>query len=80
MGTNETRYGFMDEGWATALNTYGVEDVGVEGQDSYSKCSRQQLASILTSNRYSHYYSANDMYGIGWATMSMEKRPLATSP
>ncbi|GLB50167.1 M1 family metallopeptidase [Neptunitalea lumnitzerae] len=31
MGINETRFGFMDEGWATALEyLIGIEDLGVE--------------------------------------------------
>ncbi|MDN3594068.1 M1 family metallopeptidase [Zunongwangia endophytica] len=31
MGTNETRFGFMDEGWATTLeHLIGIEDLGIE--------------------------------------------------
>lgn len=34
MGINETRYGFMDEGWATTLEYFiGIEDLGKEMAD-----------------------------------------------
>lgn len=35
MGINETRFGFMDEGWATTLEyLIGVSDLGKENCDS----------------------------------------------
>jgi hypothetical protein len=38
MGINETRYGFMDEGWATALELLiGREDLGVEKAENLFK-------------------------------------------
>jgi hypothetical protein len=38
MGINETRYGFMDEGWATALEyLIGTADVGKESADKFFK-------------------------------------------
>lgn len=36
MGINETRYGFMDEGWATTLEyLIGREDIGIEKADQF---------------------------------------------
>ena len=41
MGINETRYGFMDEGWATALEyLIGTADMGKEKEDSLFKLFR----------------------------------------
>jgi len=38
MGTNESRYGFMDEGWATTLEyLIGVAEKGKEGADKFYK-------------------------------------------
>jgi Peptidase family M1 domain len=38
MGINETRYGFMDEGWATALEyLIGLNDLGKERADRFFK-------------------------------------------
>lgn len=38
MGINETRYGFMDEGWATTLELLiGREDLGVERAENFYK-------------------------------------------
>jgi hypothetical protein len=38
MGINETRYGFMDEGWATTFEyLIGVADVGREREDTFFK-------------------------------------------
>ncbi len=38
MGINETRFGFMDEGWATALELLiGREDLGVEKAENFFK-------------------------------------------
>ncbi len=38
MGTNETRYGFMDEGWATTLELFiGRADLGVEKAENLYK-------------------------------------------
>ncbi|HYK44111.1 MAG TPA: M1 family metallopeptidase [Parafilimonas sp.] len=41
MGINETRYGFMDEGWATTLELLiGREDIGVEKAEQIYKAFR----------------------------------------
>lgn len=38
MGINESRYGFMDEGWATALEFFiGQEDLGIERAENFFK-------------------------------------------
>lgn len=43
MGTNETRYGFMDEGWATAFEyLLGIEDLGKEKAEAFFKQFRVQ--------------------------------------
>lgn len=43
MGTNETRYGFMDEGWATAMEyLIAVDDIGKEIADNMFKRFRVQ--------------------------------------
>jgi Peptidase family M1 domain len=43
MGINETRYGFMDEGWATALEyLIGIADMGKVKEDSLFKFFRVQ--------------------------------------
>ena len=43
MGTNETRYGFMDEGWATTFELLiGREDLGVEKAETLFKQFRVQ--------------------------------------
>jgi hypothetical protein len=43
MGTNETRYGFMDEGWATAFELLiGYDDLGKERAEAFFKRFRVQ--------------------------------------
>lgn len=43
MGINETRYGFMDEGWATALELLiGYDDLGKERAENFFKRFRVQ--------------------------------------
>lgn len=43
MGINETRYGFMDEGWATALELLiGYDDLGKERAEAFFKQFRVQ--------------------------------------
>ncbi len=59
MGINETRYGFMDEGWATTFELLiGREDLGVEKAESFYKqfrvegwitdASQQEDVAIIT--------------------------------
>jgi len=43
MGINETRYGFMDEGWATTLELLiGRDDLGIERADNFYRQFRVQ--------------------------------------
>lgn len=75
MGTNETRYGFMDEGWATALEyLIAVDDVGEELADASFKQFRvkgwitdpsflQDLPIITPSNVLSRPAMSSNMYG-----------------
>jgi hypothetical protein len=50
MGINETRYGFMDEGWATTYEyLIGIADMGKEKEDSFYKDFRV--------NRWANNYS-----------------------
>ncbi|MFT3682295.1 MAG: M1 family metallopeptidase [Ferruginibacter sp.] len=49
MGINETRYGFMDEGWATAFEYFiGTADIGKERMDPFFKSFR--IKSWANSN------------------------------
>ncbi len=48
MGINETRYGFMDEGWATAFEYFiGQEDLGKQRADNFFK--RFRVSSWVNS-------------------------------
>lgn len=49
MGINETRYGFMDEGWATALEyLIGIANMGAEKAETFFK--RFRVNRWITSN------------------------------
>ncbi len=75
MGTNETRFGFMDEGWATALELMiGREDLGVEKAELLFKRFRvmgwindpsqeQDLPIITPSNILTGAGLGNNEYG-----------------
>ena len=75
MGTNETRFGFMDEGWATALELMiGREDLGVERAEILFKRFRvnnwindpsqeQDLPIITPSNILTGAGLGNNEYG-----------------
>jgi hypothetical protein len=75
MGTNETRYGFMDEGWATALEyLIGSDDIGKEKADAIFKMFRVQgwindsyqghdIPIITPSNDLNNAPVGNNEYG-----------------
>ncbi len=75
MGTNETRYGFMDEGWATALQYLtAIDDVGYEAATESFKRYRvsnwindpsfvQDIPIITPSNILNRPAMSNNMYG-----------------
>ncbi len=75
MGTNETRYGFMDEGWATALEyLIGTDDLGPERADQLFKMFRvngwindasqsQDIPIITPSNDLNGVAMGNNEYG-----------------
>ncbi|MEO6327390.1 MAG: M1 family metallopeptidase [Ginsengibacter sp.] len=75
MGINETRYGFMDEGWATALELLiGREDLGVEQAEGFFKqfrvsgwiqdASQEEDVPIITpSNMLNGAGLGNNEYG-----------------
>ena len=75
MGTNETRYGFMDEGWATAFEyLIGTADQGQETADNLFKMFRvaywikdpsaeQDIPIITPSNILSGSALGNNEYG-----------------
>jgi hypothetical protein len=75
MGTNESRYGFMDEGWATALEyLIGCNDVGKERADQLFKMFRVQswtydpyqghdIPIITPSNDLNNAPLGNNEYG-----------------
>lgn len=75
MGTNETRYGFMDEGWATAFEfLIGTEDLGVERAERLFKQFRvqgwisnpsadQDIPIITPAHVLTGGGYANNMYG-----------------
>lgn len=74
MGTNETRFGFMDEGWATAFEyLIAIEDVGAEDAENIFKNFRvsrvtkdasieADIPIILPSNALSGKGLAYNMY------------------
>ncbi len=74
MGTNETHYAFMDEGWATALQyLIGVSEIGREKADVLFKqyriagwirdnSSDEDLPIITPSNELTYAYN-NNSYG-----------------
>lgn len=74
MGTNETRFGFMDEGWATAFEyLIAIEDIGLEEATSVFKNFRvsrvtadqsmeADIPIILPSNALSGKGLAYNMY------------------
>ncbi|PZR28638.1 MAG: aminopeptidase [Citrobacter freundii] len=75
MGINETRYGFMDEGWATAFEyLLGVQDLGKEKAEEFFKQFRvqgwigdpsadQDIPIITPANVLSGGGFANNLYG-----------------
>lgn len=75
MGINETRYGFMDEGWATTFEILiGREDLGAEKADEFYKQFRvqnwisdpsadQDIPIITPANVLSGAGYGNNMYG-----------------
>ncbi len=75
MGINETRYAFMDEGWATALEfLIGVADLGKERAESFFKRFRvndwifdpsadEDLPIITPSNILRNQSYGNNAYG-----------------
>jgi hypothetical protein len=75
MGTNETRYGFMDEGWATALEyLIGIDDLGSERADQLFKMFRvngwindasqsQDIPIITPTNDLNGAAMGNNEYG-----------------
>ena len=75
MGINETRYGFMDEGWATTFELLiGREDLGVEKAESFYKQFRvegwirdaaqeEDVAIITPSNILNGAGMGNNEYG-----------------
>ena len=75
MGTNETRFGFMDEGWATTLeHLIGIEDLGEENAIESFKGFRvqrwitddnmeQEVPIITPSNILSGPVYRNNSYG-----------------
>jgi Peptidase family M1 domain len=75
MGTNETRYGFMDEGWATALEyLIGIDDLGIERADQLFKMFRvngwindasqsQDIPIITPTNDLNGAAMGNNEYG-----------------
>jgi hypothetical protein len=75
MGTNETRYGFMDEGWATAFEyLIGQEELGVERATEFFKTFRvnnwandasqaQDVAIITPSSVLNGAALGNNEYG-----------------
>ncbi len=77
MGTNEARYGFMDEGWATALEyLIGVDDLGKERADQLFKMFRvngwindtyqgEDIPIITPTNDLNGVAMANNEYGKG---------------
>jgi len=77
MGTNETRYGFMDEGWATALELLiGRDGVGNERAEQLFKMFRvsnwigdasqsQDIPIITPSNDLNGAAMGNNEYGKG---------------
>ena len=77
MGTNETRYGFMDEGWATALEyLIGVDGLGNEKAVQLFKMFRvnnwindpsqsQDIPIITPSNDLNGAAMGNNEYGKG---------------
>jgi hypothetical protein len=75
MGINESRYGFMDEGWATTFELLmGREDLGVEQAENFYKQFRvqrwindpsqgQDLPIITPVNELTGYAYGNNEYG-----------------
>ena len=73
MGTNESRYGFMDEGWATTLEyLIGVAEKGKEGADKFYKQfrvtrwihgSHDKENPIITPNTDITFGLGNNEYG-----------------
>lgn len=75
MGTNETRYGFMDEGWATTFEyLIGIEDLGKETAIQFyqdfrvrnwknSKTITSEIPIIVPTNQLSGRTMGNNQYG-----------------
>lgn len=75
MGINETRYGFMDEGWATAFEyLLGIQDLGKEKAEEFFKQFRvqgwigdpsadQDIPIITPANVLSGGGFGNNLYG-----------------
>lgn len=75
MGINETRYGFMDEGWATAFEYFiGQEDLGKEKADAFfkrfrvngwakSKSPSQAIPIIVPADALTIKGFGNNIYG-----------------
>ena len=75
MGINESRYAFMDEGWATTFEyLIGINDFGKEAADKFyeqfringwihDKSSEQDLPIITPANVYAGLGYGNNAYG-----------------
>src|SRR5436853_4598142 len=69
MGINETRYGFMDEGWATTFELLiGRDDIGVEeAEESYKQFRVQEWINDPSSGEDMPIVSPGDkMIGEGF--------------
>jgi len=69
MGTNESRYAFMDEGWATTFERLiGASEVGQEKADELYKQFRinRWIHDSVYSRRFTHYNSVKRIEGRLW--------------
>ena len=65
MGINETRYAYMDEGWATTLEyLIGIDENGKEAADTFIRTSEQKM-DYQPCNRTRSAINNDEYSGVG---------------
>ncbi|NIG54979.1 M1 family metallopeptidase [Chitinophaga sp. Cy-1792] len=80
MGINETRYAFMDEGWATTFEyLIGIADVGKEKADDFYKRFRvaRYISDPSTEEDQPIISMSNQVSGMGYGSNSYGKASLS---
>ena len=79
MGINETRYAYMDEGWATTLEyLIGIDENGKEAADTFIRTSEQKwITSPATEQDQPLITMSTQVSGAGYGNNSYVKSSLS---